>query len=69
MPVIVRLECRFPHESHFPSDKYFDYVSSLTSEFVLFLLLSFFSLAEFMPQVKVEQVETVEGCSHEVKKI
>uniref|UniRef100_A0A669DQE2 Exosome RNA helicase MTR4 n=1 Tax=Oreochromis niloticus TaxID=8128 RepID=A0A669DQE2_ORENI len=23
-------------------------------------------LAEFMPQVKVEQVETVEGCSHEV---
>lgn len=25
-----------------------------------------FSLAEFMPQVKVEQVETVEGCSHEV---
>uniref|UniRef100_A0A3P8NEB2 Exosome RNA helicase MTR4 n=1 Tax=Astatotilapia calliptera TaxID=8154 RepID=A0A3P8NEB2_ASTCA len=38
---------------------------SFTSEFVLFLL-SFFSLAEFMPQVKVEQVETVEGCSHEV---
>uniref|UniRef100_A0A3P9AS66 Exosome RNA helicase MTR4 n=1 Tax=Maylandia zebra TaxID=106582 RepID=A0A3P9AS66_9CICH len=59
------LECRFPHESHFPSDKHFDYVSSFTSEFVLFLL-SFFSLAEFMPQVKVEQVETVEGCSHEV---
>lgn len=28
----------------------------------------YFSLAEFMPQVKVEQVETVEGCSHEVKK-
>lgn len=28
-----------------------------------------FSLAEFMPQVKVEQVETVEGCSHEVKNI
>lgn len=27
-----------------------------------------FSLAEFMPQVKVEQVETVEGCSHEVNK-
>uniref|UniRef100_A0A3Q3MIR9 Exosome RNA helicase MTR4 n=1 Tax=Mastacembelus armatus TaxID=205130 RepID=A0A3Q3MIR9_9TELE len=26
----------------------------------------YFSLAEFMPQVKVEQVETVEGCSHEV---
>uniref|UniRef100_A0A3B5PT27 RNA helicase n=1 Tax=Xiphophorus maculatus TaxID=8083 RepID=A0A3B5PT27_XIPMA len=24
------------------------------------------NLAEFMPQVKVEQVETVEGCSHEV---
>ncbi|KAF3848566.1 hypothetical protein F7725_015063 [Dissostichus mawsoni] len=24
------------------------------------------SLAEFMPQVKVEQVETVEGCCHEV---
>uniref|UniRef100_A0AAX7SYC1 Exosome RNA helicase MTR4 n=1 Tax=Astatotilapia calliptera TaxID=8154 RepID=A0AAX7SYC1_ASTCA len=65
MPVNVRLECRFPHESHFPSDKHFDYVSSFTSEFVLFLL-SFFSLAEFMPQVKVEQVETVEGCSHEV---
>lgn len=68
MPVNVRLECRFPHESHFPCDKHFDYVSSFTSEFVLFLL-SFFSLAEFMPQVKVEQVETVEGCSHEVKKI
>uniref|UniRef100_A0A3Q4HD89 Exosome RNA helicase MTR4 n=1 Tax=Neolamprologus brichardi TaxID=32507 RepID=A0A3Q4HD89_NEOBR len=59
------LECRFPHESQFFSDKHFDYVSSFTSEFVLFLL-SFFSLAEFMPQVKVEQVETVEGCSHEV---
>uniref|UniRef100_A0A3B3X109 Helicase ATP-binding domain-containing protein n=1 Tax=Poecilia mexicana TaxID=48701 RepID=A0A3B3X109_9TELE len=26
----------------------------------------YFSLTEFMPQVKVEQVETVEGCSHEV---
>uniref|UniRef100_A0A8C4GRT9 Exosome RNA helicase MTR4 n=1 Tax=Dicentrarchus labrax TaxID=13489 RepID=A0A8C4GRT9_DICLA len=26
------------------------------------------NLAEFMPQVKVEQVDTVEGCSHEVKK-
>lgn len=25
-----------------------------------------FSLAEFMPQVKVELVETVEGCTHEV---
>uniref|UniRef100_A0A8C6KMJ9 Exosome RNA helicase MTR4 n=1 Tax=Nothobranchius furzeri TaxID=105023 RepID=A0A8C6KMJ9_NOTFU len=25
-----------------------------------------YSLAEFMPQVKVEPVETVEGCSHEV---
>ncbi|XP_049415779.1 exosome RNA helicase MTR4 [Epinephelus fuscoguttatus] len=24
------------------------------------------NLAEFMPQIKVEQVETVEGCSHEV---
>uniref|UniRef100_A0A3B5A4Q3 Helicase ATP-binding domain-containing protein n=1 Tax=Stegastes partitus TaxID=144197 RepID=A0A3B5A4Q3_9TELE len=30
------------------------------------LFLFYFSLAEFMPQVKVEQVETVEGCSHEV---
>lgn len=30
--------------------------------------IAYFSLAEFMPQVKVEQVETVEGCSHEVKK-
>lgn len=27
-----------------------------------------FSLAEFMPQVKVEPVETVEGCTHEVLK-
>uniref|UniRef100_A0A665UL04 Exosome RNA helicase MTR4 n=1 Tax=Echeneis naucrates TaxID=173247 RepID=A0A665UL04_ECHNA len=26
----------------------------------------YLSLAEFMPQVKVEQVETIEGCSHEV---
>lgn len=29
-------------------------------------LIVLFSLSEFMPQVKVEQVETVEGCSHEV---
>ncbi len=29
----------------------------------------YLSLAEFMPQVKVEQVETVEGCSHEVKNV
>lgn len=28
----------------------------------------YFSLAEFMPQVKVEPVETVEGCTHEVFK-
>uniref|UniRef100_A0A3P9HW02 Exosome RNA helicase MTR4 n=1 Tax=Oryzias latipes TaxID=8090 RepID=A0A3P9HW02_ORYLA len=28
--------------------------------------LFFDSLSEFMPQIKVEQVDTVEGCSHEV---
>jgi len=31
--------------------------------------VSSFSLSELMPKVKAEQVETVEGCTHEVNTV
>lgn len=47
----------------------FLFIKNRVFEYFLAILTHLFSLTDLMPQVKVQSVETVEGCTHEVSAV